>query len=104
MRFKAWHGLSEGYRAAVEGHSPWSADARNVRPIAVEDVAAEPSLAYWLSRMSYPEFPEPMGVFRCVEAPIYDQQVAAQLRQATKQYGEGDLAALFNAGDTWTVR
>ena len=44
MRFKAWHGLSDGYRAAVEGHSPWTADARNVRPFAVEDVAKEPSL------------------------------------------------------------
>ncbi|HEX5041821.1 MAG TPA: ATP-binding protein [Candidatus Polarisedimenticolaceae bacterium] len=44
MRFKAWHGLSDGYRAAVEGHSPWTADARNVRPIAVADVAEEPSL------------------------------------------------------------
>ena len=44
MRFKAWQGLSDGYRAAVEGHSPWAADARNVRPIAVMDVAEEPSL------------------------------------------------------------
>ena len=24
MRFKAWRGLSDGYRAAVEGHSPWA--------------------------------------------------------------------------------
>jgi PAS domain S-box-containing protein len=23
MRFKAWRGISEGYRQAVEGHSPW---------------------------------------------------------------------------------
>ena len=45
MRFKAWQGLSDGYRAAVEGHSPWAPDARNVRPVAVEDVALEPSLA-----------------------------------------------------------
>ena len=44
LRFKAWHGLSDRYRAAVEGHSPWAPDARNVRPIAVEDVAQEPSL------------------------------------------------------------
>jgi signal transduction histidine kinase len=44
MRFKAWHGLSDGYRAAVQGHSPWAADARNVRPISVVDVAEDPSL------------------------------------------------------------
>lgn len=69
-----------------------------------DERAHEPSLAYWLSRMSYPEFPEPMGIFRCVDAPIYDQQVAAQMQQAVKQYGQGDLNALFNAGDTWTVQ
>jgi PAS domain S-box-containing protein len=45
MRFKAWHGLSDAYRTAVEGHSPWAADARDVKSFAVEDVATEPSLA-----------------------------------------------------------
>ena len=44
MRFKAWHGLSDGYRNAVEGHSPWAAEARGVRPMAVEDVAVDPTL------------------------------------------------------------
>jgi signal transduction histidine kinase/ActR/RegA family two-component response regulator len=45
MRFKAWRGLSDEYRRAVEGHSPWTADAREAKPIAVADVTAEPSLA-----------------------------------------------------------
>lgn len=48
MRFRAWRGLSDGYRAAVEGHSPWSRDARDPQPIAVADVVAEPSLAPYL--------------------------------------------------------
>jgi hypothetical protein len=26
MRFAAWRGLSDGYRRAVEGHSPWTRD------------------------------------------------------------------------------
>ncbi len=38
MRFVAWSGLSERYRAAVEGHSPWAADAVDPQPILVEDV------------------------------------------------------------------
>ena len=63
----------------------------------------EPSLAYLLSRMRYPEFPEPIGVFRDVERPIYDGQVNAQIAEAQAKRGEGDLATLFNAGDTWTV-
>ena len=45
LRFKAWRGLSDGYRAAVEGHSPWTADAADARPILVPDVAADPALA-----------------------------------------------------------
>jgi len=39
MRFKAWRGLSETYRRAVEGHSPWTLEERNPRPIHVSDVA-----------------------------------------------------------------
>src|SRR3954462_6760241 len=27
MRFKAWRGLSQEYRRAVEGHTPWTPDA-----------------------------------------------------------------------------
>jgi PAS domain S-box-containing protein len=45
MRFKAWRGLSEGYRKAVEGHSPWSRDERAPEPIVVADVAADTELA-----------------------------------------------------------
>jgi PAS domain S-box-containing protein len=45
MRFKAWHGLSDRYRKAVEGHSPWSRDAVDPQAFGVPDVAADPSLA-----------------------------------------------------------
>ena len=41
MRFVAARGLSEAYSKAVEGHSPWSADARRSRsPIFIDDVEA----------------------------------------------------------------
>lgn len=38
MRFVAWRALSEGYRKAVEGHSPWAPDERNPVPVCVEDI------------------------------------------------------------------
>jgi PAS domain S-box-containing protein len=38
MRFVGWRGLSEGYRKAVEGHSPWDRDERNPRPVCFEDI------------------------------------------------------------------
>ena len=45
MRFRAWRGLSEGYRAAVEGHSPWPRDARSPEPVIVGDARRSPELA-----------------------------------------------------------
>lgn len=45
MRFKAWRGLSDGYRATVEGHSPWPPDVRNPQIVSVPDAAADESLA-----------------------------------------------------------
>lgn len=68
-----------------------------------DERAAEPSLAFLLSRMSHPEFPEPIGVFREVAAPIYDQQVTAEIHKATSAAGAGDLNKLFNDADTWVV-
>ncbi|WP_024513168.1 PAS domain S-box protein [Bradyrhizobium sp. ARR65] len=40
MRFVASRGLSEEYRRAVEGHSPWAKDAPNPQPVYMEEVAA----------------------------------------------------------------
>ncbi len=37
MRFKAWRDLSDGYRAAVTGHSPWARDVVDPQPVFVED-------------------------------------------------------------------
>ncbi len=66
--------------------------------------AAEPSLAFLLARMRYPEFPEPVGIFRDVERPVYDELVERQMQDIVQEKGEGDLEALFNSGDTWTVK
>jgi 2-oxoglutarate ferredoxin oxidoreductase subunit beta len=68
-----------------------------------DEKLAEPSLAFLLARMRHPEFPEPMGVFRAVERPIYDHDVNSQIDAAVAKQGEGDLESLFNAGDTWVV-
>jgi len=38
MRFVGWRDLSDGYRKAVEGHSPWDRSERNPRPVYFEDV------------------------------------------------------------------
>jgi PAS domain S-box-containing protein len=39
MRFVAWRGLSDAYRHAAEGHSPWAADDGAPTPVAIDDAA-----------------------------------------------------------------
>lgn len=68
-----------------------------------DESAVEPTLAYLLSRMQHPEFPEPVGVFRAIARPTYDDQLSGQIAAATRKLGPGDLDELFNHGDTWTV-
>ncbi|HEY4736373.1 MAG TPA: PAS domain S-box protein [Xanthobacteraceae bacterium] len=38
MRFVAWRGLSEGYRRATTGHSPWTLDDANPEPVCMTDI------------------------------------------------------------------
>ncbi len=68
-----------------------------------DEKAEDPSLAFLLAQMRHPEFPEPLGVFRDVDRPIYDESVRNQVSEARKQLGDGDLNALLNSGDTWVV-
>jgi 2-oxoglutarate ferredoxin oxidoreductase subunit beta len=68
-----------------------------------DERAEEPTHAYLLSRMRRPEFPEPIGVFRAVERPTYEAEVNRQIEAAVQKRGPGDLAALFQMGDTWNV-
>src|SRR5690606_31799535 len=44
MRFQAWRGPSDKYRAAVEGHSPWVAGETDAAPIMVAEPARVPGL------------------------------------------------------------
>ena len=64
----------------------------------------EPSLAFALSRITFDtDGAVPLGVFRSVERPVYDDLMSEQLEAAREQHGEGDLEALLHSGDTWTV-
>jgi signal transduction histidine kinase len=45
MRFRAQHGLSASYRAAVEGHSPWTIDTIDPVAVTVDDTELDPAWA-----------------------------------------------------------
>ena len=61
------------------------------------------SLAYTLARMRYPEFPEPMGVFRAVQRDCYEDLLDAQVQQAIAKRGRGTIETLLNSGETYLV-
>ena len=71
----------------------------------VHDAAhAQASLAFALSRITYEtDGAVPLGVFRSLEQPVYDDLMSEQLDAAREQRGEGDLSALLHSGDTWVV-
>ncbi len=50
-----------------------------------------------------PEFPIPVGVLLDIEAPVYEEILIEQERQAIADRGPGDLAALLVSGDTWKI-
>lgn len=61
------------------------------------------SLAFLLAQFAAPEFPLPLGVFRAVDAPAFEDMNADLVDKARQQRGPGDLASLLAGGDTWTV-
>ena len=61
-------------------------------------------LPYVLAHMSPGAgVPLPLGVLRAVDKPTYEDGMAEQIDAARDRHGEGDVAALLRAGDTWTV-
>jgi len=48
MRFRAHHRLSDKYRSAVEGHSPWSQGELSPAPVLVPDIASDAKLSAFL--------------------------------------------------------
>lgn len=69
-----------------------------------DQFAENTTLANFLARMSdLPDMPHPIGIFRSVQHPCYEDLMSDQIAHAKQQSGEGDIEALLHAGDTWTV-
>ncbi len=93
----------KGVRIGVDGSAEIvAADAEG---LLVHDPAQpEPSVAFALSRLTWDTVGAvPMGVFRDVARPVYDEGVAEQIRSAKEKQGDGELEALLHAGDTWNI-
>jgi 2-oxoglutarate ferredoxin oxidoreductase subunit beta len=69
-----------------------------------DEHAADPAQAFALSRITHATHGKaPLGIFRDVERPVYDELMAEQLEQAVEKRGQGDLRELLLSGDTWTI-
>ena len=79
------------------------ADPRQAGIALHDEHAPSAAYAFTLANLARPEFPLPIGVFRAVERPTYESLLQAQVDQAVRQRGPGNLAALLASGDTWTV-
>nr|WP_230487382.1 2-oxoacid:ferredoxin oxidoreductase subunit beta [Nocardioides anomalus] len=78
--------LEAGLEVTVDG-ATWAHDPAETNP----------SRQFALSRM---DAQVPIGVFRAVQRPAYDDQVRQQVEAAGPA---GDLQALIDGADTWTV-
>jgi 2-oxoglutarate ferredoxin oxidoreductase subunit beta len=69
-----------------------------------DETRPDPSLAFALSRLAdHPTTPTPVGVFRAVPRPSYEDAMQAQLVDAAAKSGPGDLEELLRSSPTWTV-
>lgn len=77
--------------------------------VVVHDVTlGDPSQAFSISRLDSESMTHvPMGVFRKVDRPTYDDQTRAQVDSAIDlaggPAGDADLQELLLGSDTWTV-
>ncbi|CAG0926592.1 MAG: 2-oxoglutarate oxidoreductase subunit KorB [Rhodocyclaceae bacterium] len=72
--------------------------------LVMHDEAADHSgLAFFLSQFDAPKFPVPLGVFRAVRQPTYEEMNIQLHADAEARKGRGTLAGLFGSGDTWTI-
>jgi len=63
-----------------------------------------PGPAFVMSQLDLdPSMPRPLGIFRDVQAPVFEQRVREQIELAKQKKGPGTLEQLVYSGDTWSV-
>jgi 2-oxoglutarate/2-oxoacid ferredoxin oxidoreductase subunit beta len=68
-----------------------------------DEQADQSALAFFLAQFEGPELPVPLGVFRALATPTYQERHAQQVADARHAKGRGNLASLLGSGETWTI-
>jgi 2-oxoglutarate ferredoxin oxidoreductase subunit beta len=95
--------VSAGRGAAARLAVADRADVSDTDIVVHDEGIDNDAYAYALGTIDYPEFPVPVGVFRAIEGPTFDDLVADQITEAQRRKGPGDLEALMHSGEVWTV-
>jgi 2-oxoglutarate ferredoxin oxidoreductase subunit beta len=61
------------------------------------------TIAYMLSRLTFPEFPVALGVLYAAPRPTYDGTLRDQRTAVNAQKGAPDLQRLLRGGETWEI-
>jgi len=67
-----------------------------------DETRQDSSYAFLLSRLEAPQGPTPLGVFRRIIKPTYEDMVQAQVKKA-REKGIPDFKKLLYGSETWTV-
>ncbi len=92
------HGIKlNGFLPEVEWDAPEDAE------LLVHDAATpHTNLANILAHMDYPDFPVPVGIFRRVEAPRYEEMLEEQVQDA-RERAAPEFEPLLHGSETWRV-
>lgn len=77
-------------------------DPTDLSNLLVHDQKSEdPLMAHLLSGMNFPDFPVPMGIFRQVEHPRFEESIETQIQNQIRNKGKGNLRKLIRGSQVW---
>ncbi|MCF7817565.1 MAG: hypothetical protein K9M54_06765 [Kiritimatiellales bacterium] len=74
------------------------------KDLVVHDMYREDTVyAAMLTEMDFPDFPLPVGIYRAVKKPVYEEELEKQIKNVTALKGRRNLQALLRGSEYWTV-
>lgn len=93
----------------IEGFTPKIIDLNDGKH-SVDDVLVHDEFdhsaarTFMLAHLSdNPEMPTPIGIFRQILKPTYNEGIEEQIKRITEKKGKGDLEKVLFSGNTWEV-
>ena len=62
-----------------------------------------PVMSHILANIEFYGGPVPVGIFRSIDKPRYEEMLIDQMNDTIEKNGKGDIQDLLNSGHTWNV-